>query len=340
MSEKAQLDKIPMVAVDDGYAQMKVVGDDPRGGKKPICLSIRSSIRHGSIGSVSGDGAIATYETDGGATKMTVSDEVAGESTQFDGFHTSAMDRILIAHALSVSGYTDMEINLWTGLPVSDFFRQERKNDELIERKRTNLMVPVKSIVPDAPACPSYKSITVGCQALAAFLDYGLDDDFNDRDVGTDKVAVVDIGGRTTDIAVILGGKRCDYTRSGTENIGVLDVHRNVANLVRQKFSTSDTYPADVLDRAVRTKSIKLWGKSHDISDILEKAQAESSHKLANLTQKMLGGGSDLDAILFVGGGASLFTDASKRFPNAVLVENPEFANARGLYKYGKMMED
>lgn len=339
MADKQTQIKLPLVAVDDGYAQMKVVGDDPRGGKKPVMLSIRSSIRHGSIGSVSGDGAVATYETDGGATRMTVSDEVAGQSTQFDGFHTSPMDRILIAHALSAAGYDNKSIDLWTGLPLSDFFMQDSKNEALIEKKKANLRIPVTSIVPGASPCPKYNSISVGCQALAAFLDYGIDDDFNDRDVGIDKVGVVDIGGRTTDIAVILGGKRCDYSRSGTENIGVLDVHRNLANLVRQKFSTTDEYPADVLDKAVRSKTIKLWGKPHDISDILIRAQSESSAKLANLTQKMLGGASDLDAVLFVGGGASLFTEASERFPNAVLVENPEFANARGLYKYGKIME-
>jgi len=331
-----------IVAVDDGYAQIKVVGANPDGSNKPIMLSIRSSIRHGSIGSVSGSGAIATYETDDGATKMTVSDEVSGESTQFDGFHTSSMNRILIAHALVEAGYGGKDdINLWAGLPVANFFKNDEsasRNDEFIAQKIANLKIPVRSLVPGAAPCPKYADVHIGCQALAAFIDYAVDDDFQDRqDVGLDRVAVVDIGGRTTDIAVVLGGQRCDPTASKTRNIGVLDVQKDLARRIQKKFEVSDSYSADFLDKAVRTGVAKLWGQDFQVSDLVEEAKAATSQKLTNFLSEILGSASNMDAVLFVGGGATLFEQSSKQFRNGKILDNPEFANARGLYKYAHL---
>lgn len=327
---------IPSVAVDDGFAQVKVVSIDDNGAFK--CQSLRSSIRHGAIASVSGNGAVATYSTDDGQTKMSVSDEVAGESTRFDGFHTSAMNRILIAHGLMAAGFANQTIDLCAGLPVSDYFLGEARNEELIDRKCRNLNIPVESLVPDAGACPKYRSIEIGCQAIAAFMDYAIDDSFRDReDIAVDRVGVVDVGGRTTDIAVILGGERYDADRCGTENIGVLNIHEAVSSLIRREFKTSEKYSADVIDRAVRSGSVRLWGKQIDIKHIIDEAKQETAQKLRNTITRMIGSASDLDAVLFVGGGAALFADMVKEFPNGVLPDDPEFSNAKGLLKFMKV---
>ncbi len=327
---------IPSVAVDDGFAQIKVVSVGEDGAFQ--CRSFRSSIRHGAIASVSGEGAVATYSTDGGQTKMSVSDEVAGESTRFDGFHTSAMNRILIAHGLMASGFADQTIDLCAGLPVSDYFLGQARNEELIERKCANLRIPVESLVPDSGACPKYRTIEIGCQAIAAFMDYAIDDNFNDReDIAVDRVGVVDVGGRTTDIAVILGGQRYDADRCGTENIGVLNIHEALGSMIRREFKTTEKYSADVIDRAVRTGTIRLWGKPRDIRNLIDEAKQETAQKLRNTITRMIGSASDLDAVLFVGGGAALFRDMVDEFPNGVLPADPEFSNGKGLLKFMKV---
>ena len=43
------------------------------------------------------------------------------------------------------------------------------------------------------------------------------------------------------------------------------------------------------------------------------------------------------DVILFVGGGSAFMTKLTSYFPNAKVAPEPEFANARGMYKYLKL---
>ena len=37
---------------------------------------------------------------------------------------------------------------------------------------------------------------------------------------------------------------------------------------------------------------------------------------------------------MFVGGGSALFSTINGKFRNAVMVDNPEIANARGMWKF------
>jgi plasmid segregation protein ParM len=327
---------MPLVAIDDGYAQTKLFGEGPDGGKR---FMMRSSVRPGRFGlmRLSGEGRIGSYVTEEGE-EFTVSEEIEGENTQFNGFHVSTMNRVLVHHALAAAGYGGEDVKLVTGLPVGDFFTKGRKNDASIAAKEANLLKGVTSVSGDAMA--HVRRVIVGCQALAAFVDYFVDDDLNERDVTVDKVAVVDMGGRTTDIALILDGQAFDPSRSGTENVGVLDVYTALSTAIGTEFKTRDEHPLAVLDRTIRTGTIKLWGKHQDVSGLVAAAVAEQQAKISREIERKLGGASDLDAVLFVGGGSALFKGIADMFPNGHQVEDPEFANARGLFKYARRFED
>jgi plasmid segregation protein ParM len=321
-----------LVAIDDGYAQTKLWGEGDGG--KQVRFMMRSSARPGrySLMSLSGDGSGGSYRTEEGE-EFTVSAEIEGENTQFDGFHTSPMNRVLVHHALAEAGYSGRPVRLVTGLPVSDFFSNGRKNDRKIEAKKANLRKGVSNSVSNDPLA-FIAQVDVGCQALAAFVDYWLDSNLKERDVPVEKVAVVDVGGRTTDVALILDGQSFDPRRSGTENVGVLDVYTALADLVQARFNTRDNYPLAVLDRAIRTGTMKLWGKQQDVHELVAHAVQEQQTKIAREVERRLGNASDIDAVLFVGGGSALFTNIARMFPNGAQADDPEFANARGLYKY------
>ena len=142
-----------------------------------------------------------------------------------------------------------MPVRLIAGLPVADFFLDGGLDKEKIDAKKRNLAKGVSSASSSKVA--TLDEIRIGCQAIAAFVDYLLDDDLNERDVPKKSVAVVDIGGRTTDIAVVKGGTSFDESKSGTTNLGVLDVYELVSRSIRTKFGTRDKYPLAVLDHAV-----------------------------------------------------------------------------------------
>lgn len=325
---------IPIVAVDDGYAQTKLVGQSPTG-EGLVSVVIRSSVRPGRYGlsSLGGARSSGSYRTEEGED-YTVSDDVEGESTQFDGFHTSPLNRVLVNHALATAGYGGMQVRVIAGLPVADFFLDGGLDKEKIEAKKLNLSKGVSST--SAGKVATLSDIRIGCQAIAAFVDYLLDDDLNERDVPKKTIAVVDIGGRTTDIAVVKGGNSFDESKSGTTNLGVLDVYELISRSIRTKFGTRDKYPLAVLDSAVRERKVVLWGEEHDLSEEVDAAVREQEVKIAREVERRLGSASAVDKVVFVGGGAALFSNVSAHFRNGVIAPDPEFANARGLFKYAR----
>ena len=339
-------DEILLVAVDDGYAQTKLYGDKPNnneinsekkstsGNVKYNKFIMRSAARPGRFGLVSlnGEGDIGTYNTI--EEEWTVSEQIESESTQYDGFHTSSMNRVLVNHALVSAGYGGKKIKLITGLPVEDFFFNGKKNLEKIEAKKKNLLKSVSTNM-NGIIMPEICEVEIGCQALSAFVDYYLDDNLKEKDVPIEKVAIVDIGGRTTDIALIIDGQKFDPSRSGTSNVGVLDVYNTLSDLIKTEFKIRDKYPLSFLNEALRNKKIKIWGKQEDISKLVDEAINEQKNKIAREIERKLGGASDLDKVIFVGGGSVLF-GLDTMFPNGYQPEDSEFSNARGLYKYSK----
>lgn len=329
--------KLLLIGVDDGYAQTKVYGECPERGM--VKYKMRSSARAGrdGLGTISGLGGVSCYKTPEGDI-FTVSDSVEGESTRFDGFHTSTLNRVLVHHALLQAGFGGREIHVVTGLPIEDYFLDGLKDEDKIAEKRKNLMRPVTSIS-SSIALASIRQVEVGSQAVAAWIDWILDDDLNERQDPQGTVAIVDIGGRTTDIAVVVAGASIDHAHSGTENIGVLDVYEALARALRQRYRIRERFPMAVMDRAVREKTIPLWGKDNDVADLVRDARIEVEGKLAREIQRKIGYAANLNAVLFVGGGAELFRKVAESFRNGAVVEDPEFSNARGLYKYTRYFE-
>jgi Actin-like ATPase involved in cell division len=321
-----------LVAIDDGYAQTKVYGERPDGsvGK----YHMRSSVRPGryGVGSISGDGFMGLYETEEGP--FTASEDVEAESTQFDNFHTSTMNRVLVNHGLVGAGYGGLEVDIITGLPVADFFGADgAKDEQKIALKKANLQKPVQ-LVSGSSKVAILKDISVGCQAVAAYIDYALDDDLNEiRDVDG-AVAIVDIGGRTTDIATVIGGSRIDHARSGTANIGVLDVYKAVKQGIWTRERIRDDFPINVIDKAVREGFIKLYGQKTDVKEIVDTVVAEYEAKLSREIERRISTGAAMNAVVFVGGGSALFKNIAQTFRNGYMSDDPEFANARGLFKY------
>lgn len=335
-SVRSRVVETPVLGLDDGYAQTKLFGG-PVG--SPVKLLIPSSIRPGLFGlsSMGGGGGVSAYRTEEGE-EFTVSSVVAAEATTFESYHLSTMNRVLVAHALMEAGFGGCQVDVMVGLPVSDFFLDGRKNEDRIARKIANLRRGVKALSGNPVAV--LRNIRVGSQAISAFVDWMLEDDLTPKRDMPERVAVVDVGGFTTDIAVILHGERVDQSRTGTTRIGMLDVYEMIASGLRTRFGMQDRLPVDLLAQALRTRVIRLWGREERLDNLVEHALVQYRSRVVREIERKLGRGADLDAILFVGGGASVLGDMRDAFPNAVLIADPEFANARGLWKYARYHEE
>jgi plasmid segregation protein ParM len=333
------------VAVDDGYAQTKIFGRSPDsdGTSKHV---FRTSVRSGrhSLASLDGEGSVNLYRT--GDEEFTVSDKIVSENTQFDGFHLSSMNRALVHHGLAEAGYGDRDVDLWAGLPVKNFFSNGSADAAKIEAKKRNLLQEVVRSGGGEGILARIASVNIGCQAVAAFIDWSVDENLQPRhepvydedgNEETETIAVVDIGGRTTDIAVVVGGTSIDFEKSGTADLGVLDVYKSLQDKINAKFQVAETYALGRLDSAVRGRRMKIFGKAEDVGELVDAAVAEVAAKIGREVERKLGTAASIDAVIFVGGGAALFAGISSMFRNGHVPEDPEFANARGMWKLGMM---
>ena len=174
-------------------------------------------------------------------------------------------------------------------------------------------------------------------EALAAWYDHIISEANGGVQLEAERlgvpVAVIDIGGRTTDF-VVVADQAVRHDSSGSLRCGLLDLKRHVASAIRAKFDLEELSER-AADDAVRSGSVRLFGKTHDVAELVRHARRELVERLHAETQRQLGRGAELERILFVGGGAvALAEDIRDWFPNQTLAPHPAFANARGMLKY------
>lgn len=296
--------------------------------------------RHGSSG--------AAYATED--QRFTIAD---GQSllrsldTRMDNYALSALNRVLVNHSLSACGLEDTPIYLVTGLPVDQYYRNGAPDEEKIGAKIRNLSTPVQRIGAGA-GLAMIKKQGVLSEAIAAFYDALIQPDGSlDAEIegliSRRPIGVVDMGGKTTDIVVISENARSVYPdRSGTTNIGVLQLLDKVSERIKAEFQLNANPPTPYVEEACRTKRYELFGEEKDVSHIVEAACREFLAQVQNFFVSKVGDGSDLGGILFVGGGTALILSAlgvdafaSVYKGRRIIADEPEYANARGMWKYG-----
>jgi plasmid segregation protein ParM len=351
MSTNNQAETLRVIGQDDGHDTIKTcAGWDPATNKflygyhKSRAVQgleqVMAVSRNGSSG-----GAYATEEQ-----RFTIAD---GQSllrsldTRMDNYPLSALNRTLVNHALADCGLADTPIYLVTGLPVDQYYKNSAPNTEMIDAKIANLAKPVQRIGA-GPGLAKISKQGVVSEAIAAFYDAlikpdGAFDAEIEALISRRPVGVVDMGGKTTDIVVIAENVRSVYSsRSGTANIGVLQLLDKVGERIKSEFQLNANPPTPYVEEACRTKRYELFGEEKDVSHIVEEACRELLAQVQNFFVSKVGDGSDLGAILFVGGGTALIQSAlgTEAFASVYkgrrfIAKDPEYANARGMWKYG-----
>jgi plasmid segregation protein ParM len=328
---------VAQVGMDDGYADTKVALPDGR------LVSIPSRARVGQAGVTwirDTAQSIYEYQTDGTVYSVGVVD---GEPTQFDEYSTSGLNRVIVQHALQQAGLSGRSVHLVSGLPVGNFYRKDgQRRQTLIDLKTETLKKTVEPINPEGNADGTRLKASVAFhevipEALAAWYDHVIDCDTDTVRLDTDKlsapIAIVDIGGRTTDY-VVVQNQAVVHGASGSLSRGLLDVKAWVNNGIEEHFDVVNI-GEQRLDHAVKTNKLRLHGKEYDITDLVTSAKRELVERLYMETRRQLGQGTELDRILFVGGGsAALAADIHDWFPNQTIADHAAFANARGMLKY------
>lgn len=330
MSEKLKEVTIN-VGVDDGFAETKVAIIEDDGSVRK--LSIASRARSGeqgitSVGGLDSGGINPVYETE--SETITVGDFWGAETAKFDSYPYSNMNRAIVFHALRCAGLSNNMVNIGTGLPIKMFYKNGVPNKELIKKKTDSLKLDI--FAKDGGKLPRILSHHVYPEGFAAFIDYAVDTKGNLRVDLDEPVGIIDIGGRTTDIAVVVPRNTVDHARSDSVEIGVLNLleglQKTLAPIVGAEL------PIHMLDKALRTRKLKAFGKEIDIGHNIDDAAAAIFDRIMREVGKKISSGVDLTKILLVGGGSKVFGKVATAFPHIEIPEDPEYANAVGFAKY------
>lgn len=223
-----------------------------------------------------------------------------------------------------------------SGLPVGSFYHKDgSRRDGMLDRKRDNLKRAVHPI--DGRLAAEIAFHEVIPEALAAWYDQVITESDGGIQLASERLdvplAVVDIGGRTTDV-VVVADQAVQHASSGSVRCGLLDVKREVAEGIRARFDL-EVVSERCANQAVRHGRVRLFGRDHDVTDLMTRAQRQLIERLHAETQRQLGQGAELERVVFVGGGSVALADPIRDwFPNQAIAEHPAFANARGMLKY------
>lgn len=329
MTDTPPINPVP-VGLDDGYAFTKIALPDGR------LLAIPSRARVGQSGVTwihEAEQRISEYETDDTVYSVGAVD---GAPTHFEGYPWSGLNRSVVQHALQQAGLAGQSVHAVSGLPVSTFYRKSGEHrQETIARKRNSLKQAVRPLSDALPVGIAFHEVIP--EALAAWYDYvivDLEDGVTlDADRVSVPVAIVDIGGRTTDY-VVVKDQGILHASSGSLQCGMLNVKQCVTDGIQERFDL-ESLSEQIVSHAIENKAVRLQGKNHDVAALVEAAKREVVEQIHDETRRQLGLGIELDRVLFVGGGTVALADhIANWFPHQAIAEHPAFANARGMLKY------
>lgn len=327
------------IGVDDGHSEIDLVLP---GGK---AMRISSHCKAGELNQISlkdNQNTVFSYITNDGS--FIVGDIDSIDSTVFDGYPLSPQNRVLVAHALRLSGIpSGSEVAICTGLPLEQYFRKNSPNERLIKAKMENLLTN-DVLAADGTELPKIVSHEVVSESIGAWMDYIIQRDpsgklYIDDERAAQKIGVIDVGGRTTDIAVIENWN-IDKDRSATlDGVGMLAVKSHVSDEVYNDDRFAIELTEQQLNSAVLTGQAKLWGEQVDLSGFVKTGYQHLVASLKAGANGCLGSAGDLDLVLFVGGTTNnIKKDVSGWFRNQIVVKDPEYANGRGNQKYAELV--
>lgn len=224
--------------------------------------------------------------------------------------------RELFIYSIAYGSPKTTFIKAVVGLPISQY-KQDKEilKQILLENKVNKIEVNGESktiIIDDVEVYP---------EGIAA-----VEDDFEG--------VIIDIGGRTTDICLVLDGvKRKKIENPFSIPIGTLNLYNDFINSINSKLCLD--LKIEDTERILR-KGLTVDGENVDcrfaiecfkryVDDLVNKIQVEYSIRTLDLR--------------LVGGGALLLSNAiKKRIPRAIIAANSVFANAIGFKRIGEQI--
>jgi plasmid segregation protein ParM len=215
-----------------------------------------------------------------------------------------------------------------TGLPVSHYTpeRVKRIQDLLSQAQNVQTMSGENSV--------KVERVKIIPQPFGSYFDLVLNDEgkLKEPEKIRQRVAIIDIGFQTTDLA--LATPQFVEVSSGSLEVGVRSVADQLAkDLARNYSMTLDTTEAE---EVLRHKSVKIFGDSIDLSEMIEIRTREVAEVILSYAHSLWGRGERIDRLILSGGGANVFRSYFSGYRNLLIPGDPSLSNVRGYLKLAR----
>ena len=216
-------------------------------------------------------------------------------------------------------------IRMVIGLPINQYRTKKDKMIEVIENNKIlnfKLNGEERTIyIEDAAIFP---------EGVATY--YSLDVDKRKALIDKDLI-VLDIGGRTTDIALLKAGKKRSVAKSTSLDVGMINIYNDMINEINSLY----TLGLNIEDaEGIIKNGLEVDGEKKDTTFIknIIRNNIEKVFKELNISYPVR-----TSPILVTGGGGrSFFKSIKNRYPSAQIIEDNLFSNALGYKKVGEKL--
>lgn len=224
----------------------------------------------------------------------------------------------------------DANYTLGTGLPLREV--KEGKDAGY----RSQLLGSVHQV--EFLVTPKYQGLKVNLkfdeikvypEGFAAFINLVMDNDLNiiNRDLIDKRILIQDIGGLSTDIAVIKN-RTVDDDRAQGYNLGVSEALEQIREEIRVKYGVELDSRRDVVDIITKKHDrnhIMVKGSRTSVHDITDRILFDLAKKQYRLLRNVWQKNSQTEICYFVGGGSVVLKDYLKTLNNSLDGYNIDF---------------
>ena len=211
-------------------------------------------------------------------------------------------------------------IDLALGLPIIQFKDKETRT-ELINMLQGN---SYKVIYNNIPSTKFIRSVQVFPEGISGYLylkNQGLLNAVGYRDA-----ILIDVGGKTTDIALIKNNKA---TLPTSVNVGTIDIYYSIAKALRERYYDAKIDVEKIQDYL--DKGFYYKGEKQDITFAINTTKVLFKQIYDELK---INYSIETEAVVVMGGGAKILGSAFKKnIPGIIIMENIDrdiFSNAKG----------
>lgn len=335
--------KIPLIAVDDGSGNIACRFYDNEG--EVFEYTQISNVVRGAAQSVSlGGMSSSIWDTEEG-NRFSVSRTGKNPiNTCEPDYQLSEANRVLVADTLAKVGLGGIDIAIGCTLPTEQFYNSNNSEQPVnrgrIKAKVENISKGVSNAFGSYDA-PSIKVVRVYPEALPAYVYCALNPDMTQKSSYPEahRTLVVDLGEFTDDIALVTDGfevpsfiTRENGVRSMMERFRAMlaseltdiDVHSWSLHELKGVFSRGYIGSSEDSERAIAARI--------DVSKQISAAADWLSELLLSDMKLVVRDMSNLNRIVFVGGGANWLREQSEKWHHTVEIpDEPHLAIVRGV---------